>query len=122
MNNPFDKEIHLNLLNLLQKELELTQREMKKRMGVSLGRINYFISALANKCMIKVEKLKKSKNKSAYIYHLTPKGLEEMADLTLSFLKIKINEYNKIKKEIEILSNKIDKIDPFVKKDLKHIS
>ncbi len=122
MNNPFDKEIYLNLLNLLQKELELAQREMKKRMGVSLGRINYFISALANKCMIKVEKLKKSKNKSAYIYHLTPKGLEEMADLTLSFLKTKINEYNKIKKEIEILSNKIDKIDPSFKKDLKHIS
>ena len=45
-----------------------------------------------------------------------------MADLTLSFLKTKINEYNKIKKEIEILSNKIDKIDPSFKKDLKHIS
>ena len=121
MNTAYDKEIHLNLLNLLQKEPELTQREMNRKMGVSLGKINYCISALTNKGMIKVERFKKAENKSAYIYRLTPKGLEEVANLTISFLKIRIAEYDKLKKEIKSLSKQIDKIDPALKKDLKHI-
>ncbi|MCP4671357.1 MAG: MarR family EPS-associated transcriptional regulator, partial [Desulfobacula sp.] len=78
MNTSFDKEIHLSLLKLIQKEPKLTQREMNQKMGVSLGKINYCISALTNKGMIKVERFKKAENKSAYIYRLTPKGLEEL--------------------------------------------
>ena len=122
MNTALDKEIHLNLLNLLQEEPELTQREMNRKMGVSLGKINYCISALTNKGMIKVERFKKAESKSAYMYRLTPKGLEELANLTISFLKIRIAEYDKIKKEIKSLSDQIDKMDPALKKDLQHIS
>ncbi len=122
MNTSFDKEIHLSLLNLLQDEPELTQREMNQKMGVSLGKINYCISALTNKGMIKVERFKKTENKSAYMYRLTPKGLEELANLTISFLKIKITEYNKIKKEIKLISSRIDIMDPVLKEDLKNLS
>ena len=121
MNKAIDKEIHLNLLNLLQEEPKLTQREMNRKVGVSLGKINYCISALTKKGMIKVERFKKAEKKSAYMYRLTPKGLEEVANLTISFLKIRIAEYDKIKKEIKSLSKQIDKIDPALKKDLKHI-
>ena len=121
MNKAIDKEIHLNLLNLLQEEPKLTQREMNRKVGVSLGKINYCISALTKKGMIKVERFKKAEKKSAYMYRLTPKGLEEVANLTISFLKIRIAEYDKIKKEIKFLSKQIDKIDPALKKDLKHI-
>jgi len=122
MNTSFDKEIHLSLLNLLQEEPELTQREMNMKMGVSLGKINYCISALTNKGMIKVERFKKTENKSAYMYRLTPKGLEELANLTISFLKIKIDEYDRIKKEIKLLSKQIANIDPVLKEALKNIS
>ena len=78
MNTAFDKEIHLNLLKLLKDAPELTQRAMNQKMGVSLGKINYCISALAQKGMIKMERFKKAKNKSAYVYRLTPKGFEEL--------------------------------------------
>ena len=122
MNITFDKEIHLNLLSLVKKEPELTQREMNQRMGVSLGKINYCIAALTNKGMIKVERFKKAKNKTACLYRLTPKGIEELSNLIIFFLKIKITEYDKIKKEIKFLSEQIDKIDPALKKDLEHIS
>ncbi len=122
MNTAFDKEIHLNLLNLLQEEPELSQRAMNQKMGVSLGKINYCISALTKTGMIKVERFKKAKNKSAYMYRLTPKGLEELANLTISFLKIKIDEYDQLKKEIKSLSSRIDIIDPALKEDLKNIS
>ena len=122
MNTASDKEIHLNLLKLLKKAPELTQREMNQKMGVSLGKINYCISALAQKGMIKMERFKKTKNKSAYKYRLTPKGFEELASLTISFLKIRIEEYDQIKMEIKSLSEQIEKINPDLINDLKNIS
>ena len=111
MNTAFDKEIRLKLLKLLQDEPELTQREMNQKMGVSLGKINYCISSLSQKGMIKVERFKKSKNKSAYIYRLTPFGLEEVATLTLTFLKNKIREYDRIKMEIKSLVGQVREMD-----------
>lgn len=128
MNTAVDNEIRLKLLKLLDNEPSLTQREMNKRMGVSLGKINYCLSALVERGLIRVERFKKHKNKSAYIYRLTPKGLEEMANLTLAFLKIRIKEYALIRKEIESLSEQICKMNPDLKedpdllKDLKKIS
>ncbi len=117
MNNAFDKEIRLKLLKLLEEEPELTQRAMNEKMGVSLGKINYCISALVEKGMIRVERFKKHKQKLAYMYRLTPKGFEELASLTLSFLKLRIKEYGQIKQEIVSLSDQIDKIDPELRKD-----
>jgi len=117
MNTTFDNEIRLKLLKLLQDEPEMTQREMNERMGVSLGKINYCISALTEKGMIKVERFKKNKNKSAYMYRLTPKGFEELASLTIAFLKIRISEYDRIRSEIQSLSDQIDEIDPGLKDD-----
>ena len=111
MNTASDNEIRLKLLRLLQKEPRLTQREMNQKMGVSLGKINFCISALAQKGMIKMERFKKSPNKSAYMYKLTPAGLEELGSLTISYLKIRIQEYDNIKKEIKLLSKQVDELD-----------
>jgi EPS-associated MarR family transcriptional regulator len=111
MNTAFDTETRLKLLKLLQKQSQLTQREMTQKMGVSLGKINYCISELSQKGMIKVERFKKSKNKSAYMYRLTPSGLEEVTTLTLSFLKNKIREYDLIKMEIKSLAEQVREMD-----------
>lgn len=118
MNTAFDNEIRLKLLQLLKNEPELTQREMNQKMGVSLGKINYCISALAQKGMIKVERFTKAQNKSAYMYRLTPKGFEELASLTMDFLKIKVAEFDRIKGEIKSLSEQIDEFNPDLKNDL----
>ena len=128
MNTAFDKEIHLNLLKLLKESPELTQRAMNQKMGISLGKINYCLSALAQKGMIKMERFKKAKNKSAYMYRLTPKGFEELTSLTVSFLKNRIEEYDHLKIEIKSLSEQIEKInpdlinDPDLMNDLKNIN
>lgn len=72
-------------------------------MGVSLGKVNYCMQKLFEKGCIKFSNFSQNSKKSNYIYVLTPKGFEEKARLTFSFLKIKINEYEKLKKEIELL-------------------
>lgn len=102
-----DNQIRLKLLNLLKSNPEMSQREMMKEMNVSLGKVNYSISKLTEKGMIKVERFKESNKKSAYAYKLTPHGIEELAKLTLRFLKQKIKEHDQIKEEIKTLSEQI---------------
>ena len=121
MNKTDNIEIRLKLLKLLETEPELTQREMNQKMGVSLGKINYCISALAEKGMIRIERFKKHPKKSAYMYRLTPKGFEELTRLTFSFLKLRLAEFEQIKSEIMILSNQIEKLAPELKDDAELI-
>ncbi len=112
MNTTYDKEIKLKLLKLLEKDHDLTQREMNQKMGVSLGKVNFCLTELAKKGMIKIERFQKHPKKSAYLYRLTPTGLEEIAKLTIQFLKHQIQQYDEIKAEIASLSNEINEIDP----------
>ena len=73
-------------------------------MGISLGKVNYCLSALAKKGLIKINRFKASENKLQYLYHLTPRGLEARAGLTVSFLKRKLAEYDEIKCQIQELT------------------
>ena len=88
---------------MLSKKPNVTQRDMAKRMGISLGKMNYCVTELAAKGWIKIIRFKSARNKTPYTYLLTPKGLEEKARMTLSFLKRKLSEYEEIKKQIREL-------------------
>lgn len=81
---------------------------MAKRMGISLGKVNYCISELAAKGWIKITRFRSAKNKIPYTYLLTPKGLEEKGKLTLRFLKRKLSEYEEIKKQIRELHYEVE--------------
>ena len=112
MNNRLDKEeIQLSLLRLLENNPELTQRGMTKGMGISLGKINYCLTELSKQGLIRVERFKNSKNKTAYMYHLTPNGIEAIGKLTFNFLKKKIREYDELKEEIKTLNDLFKKTD-----------
>ena len=100
-------EIHLKVLRHLENDPEITQRELAKKLGISLGKANYCLKALIDKGLVKAGNFKNSNNKSAYIYLLTPKGIEEKSRITLHFLKRKIDEYENLKKEINELRQEI---------------
>ena len=108
MNNPYEQEIRYRLLKILSKDPNLTQRKMAKKMGISLGKVNYCLSELAKKGFIKINRFKSSSNKIRYIYILTPRGLEERARLTLSFLRRKTLEYEEISRQIRDLAQEIE--------------
>ena len=97
MNN---KDIHLDLLRKLEVNPEYTQRELSQEMGVSLGKINYCMKKLIEKGWIKLSNFSHNPNKVGYIYLLTPKGIEQKARLTTSFLKTKIKEFEMLRDEI----------------------
>tara|TARA_B110000008_G_C16726981_1_gene467108 strand:- start:262 stop:600 length:339 start_codon:yes stop_codon:yes gene_type:complete len=107
MNN---KDIHLDLLRKLELNPEYTQRELSKEMGVSLGKINYCLKKLTEKGWIKLTNFNRNPNKIRYIYLLTPKGIDQKARLTVAFLKIKLEEYEILKNEINALKKDAEKL------------
>ena len=78
---------------------------MAKRLGVSLGKINFCLKALTEKGVVKVRNFRNSENKPAYVYLLTPSGMEQKARMTVEFLQYKIKEYEKLHIEIQELKN-----------------
>lgn len=101
------KDIHLELLRKIEANPEYTQRELSQEMGVSLGKVNYCMKKLFERGLVKLSNFKSNSNKSRYIYLLTPKGIEQKARLTISFIDIKLKEYDELKAEIESLQEDI---------------
>lgn len=93
----------LRVLRLLDTSPRLTQREMAREMGVSLGKTNYCLRALLGKGFVKVQNFRNSTNKRGYAYLLTPEGVAAKAELTRHFLARKRDEYDALRLEIERL-------------------
>ena len=102
------EEIHYHVLKHIESNPSIPQRELAKELGVSVGKVNYCLKALIDKGWIKANNFKNSNKKLAYFYILTPSGIEQKAKITVNFLKRKINDYEELKKEIEVLKNEVN--------------
>jgi len=98
-----DETTHYTLLKTLEKNPGLSQRELAKQLGVSLGKVNYCLNKLIEKGSLKINNFRNSQNKLAYAYLLTPQGIESKARMTVQFLKRKMQEYERLRAEIEAL-------------------
>jgi EPS-associated MarR family transcriptional regulator len=91
----------------LEENPDATQRELANALGVSLGKANYCVKALIEKGFIKARNFKNSDSKRAYLYVLTPQGIEAKAKISVHFLKRKIKEYEALRAEIDQLQHEI---------------
>lgn len=105
--NEESPEIRYRLLKLLAHNSHLTQRQMAGELGLSLGKFNYCLRELVKKGIVKIERFTASGNKAAYMYILTPHGIEQKARITVSFLRRKIADYERLEKEIQVLRQEI---------------
>lgn len=96
-------EYRYKVLKLLAENPHMSQRDLARELGISLGKVNYCIQALIEKGMVKVGNFKNSQNKPAYAYLLTPKGIEDKAKVAARFFNRKLAEYEALQAEIEIL-------------------
>ena len=112
-------EISYSLFKILDANPNLTQRQMAGKMDVSLGKFNYCLKELVKKGFVKVERFTSSDNKAAYMYLLTPHGIEEKTKVTTKFLKRKMAEFDAIKQQIERLKREVEELPPqkLVKKE-----
>ena len=82
---------------------------MAKELGISLGKLNYCINALVKKGLIKIENFKK---KILINFHtdicLPQRGIALKINLTITFMKKKMAEYDELKNEFEKNNNKLN--------------
>ena len=102
-------EVRYRLLKLLGPNPHLSQREVARELGISLGKVNYCLRALVNRGWVKASNFKNSRNKTAYVYLLTPSGIEAKARLTTRFLQRKVREYEALRTEIEQLRSEAER-------------
>lgn len=100
---PVTEELRFHFLKLLERNPGMTQREIAETLDLSLGKVNYCVKALVAQGWVKVRNFKNSRNKAAYLYALTPAGLEEKARVTYRFLRRKLEEVEALRAEIEMV-------------------
>jgi len=104
-------EVRYRLLTLLSEHPQASQRDLARELDVSVGKVNYCLKALMRKGWLKAKNFTNSRKKSAYLYLLTPKGIEEKVNLTYTFLRIKMKEYDDLGLEIERLTAEVRDLD-----------
>ena len=101
MNKLKHEQDHFEVLRKIQKKPKASQRELAEDLGFSLGKLNYCLKALKKKGLIKLRNFQKQKNKISYLqYIVTSKGISFRTKLTLNFMKMKMKEYDELKKEL----------------------
>ena len=105
------EELRLRVLQLIDTHPEMSQRQIARELGVSLGGVNYALKALVERGYVKADNFRKSGSKVAYLYALTPRGIAKKTLLATTFLGRKLEEYEILKREIEALRRTIVKDD-----------
>lgn len=101
----------LDVLRLLASRPELSQRELARELGISLGKSHYLVHALLNRGLVKIQNFKRSNNKLAYAYFLTPQGFGEKLRLTRAFLARKEAEFEALQITIAELEQEVQQAD-----------
>ena len=102
-----NQELEYRALKILEQQPDLTQRQLAKELGVSLGKTHYLVKSLIDVGWVKLDNFQKSNNKWGYAYLLTPMGIAEKAAITAQFLLRKQREYNELRQEIAQLQREV---------------
>ena len=89
-------EEQLDLMQIIDKDREASQRKLSQQTGLSIGKVNYCLKALVDIGFIKTKNFHNSNKKLNYAYILTPQGIKEKAVITNQFIIKKKQEYDKL--------------------------
>jgi EPS-associated MarR family transcriptional regulator len=88
----FRADIHFRVSRILQENPDLTHGELVERFGGSVGRLDYCLTAMIKKGLVKMKNFAHSKNKFGDISVLTPAGMTEKTAITHRFSQRKMEE------------------------------
>ena len=94
-------------MDLIHKQPDISQRELAKQAGISLGSMHYCLKALAERGWVKAGNFKNNPDKSVYLYLLTPEGITQKSKLAIDFLRRKKLEYDQLKRDIDSLTKEL---------------
>ena len=89
-------EDQLDLMHIIEKDGNASQRLISQNSGFSIGKVNYCVKALVDIGFIKIHNFNNSNTKLNYTYILTPKGIREKTAITKHFIIKKKQEYDKL--------------------------
>jgi ribosomal protein S25 len=93
---PSEEMRDLRLLEELEKNPIVSQRELSHRFGIALGVTNACLRRMARKGWIRIRDL----NPRRIGYYLTPKGVLEKTRLTIHLISFRVQHYSELKKVI----------------------
>ena len=102
------EDAHYTLLPAIEQNPSMSQRDLARALGISLGKTNYCLKALMEKGWVKMGNFSRNPSKLSYAYLLTPRGVKAKAGLTARFLQRKLTEYEALRAEIESLQREIE--------------
>jgi EPS-associated MarR family transcriptional regulator len=102
---------HYRILRLIEERPAISQRELARALGVSLGKTHYLLKALLREGLVKARDFRRSDNKLSYAYLLTRAGLAAKLRLARDFLRHKESEYVMLREEIAQLRAELDQAD-----------
>ncbi len=120
MNTPFDTLLsppvqdpnpevpQLALLRVLAQNPDMSQRELSRSLGLSLGKTHYVLHALLDRGLVKARNFTRSDNKLGYSYFLTSAGLREKLHMTRRFLSNKEAEFVQLQATIAALRAEVN--------------
>jgi EPS-associated MarR family transcriptional regulator len=100
-------DTYYKVMDMIHKQPHISQRELAKSAGISLGSMHYCLKALAERGWVKAGNFKNNPDKSVYLYLLTPDGITQKSKLAIDFLRRKKQEYDELKREIEQLTEEL---------------
>jgi EPS-associated MarR family transcriptional regulator len=104
------EEVRFRLLRLIEERPDIAQREIAQELGISLGKVNYCLQALIEKGHVKLANFRKAPDKFKYRYLLTPRGIEAKTQQAMHFLRRKVEEYERLRGEIDALTAELDRL------------
>ena len=97
----------LNLLRVIEKAEEISQRELAEQVDVSLGTANQTIRALVGAGILETNIVTTSKGKRGQTYHLTAAGKEQRKELAKERIQECMSEIQQLTSEIDTLQREI---------------
>ncbi len=93
-------DIHaLRILEEIEKDNSQSQRELSRKLNISLGLVNSFVKRLAQKGYFKITTIPKNRVK----YILTPQGFAEKSRLTYEFIQYSFDFYRRAREKLKRL-------------------
>tara|TARA_B110000003_G_C16536991_1_gene491126 strand:+ start:590 stop:901 length:312 start_codon:yes stop_codon:yes gene_type:complete len=101
LKNKIITEDQLDIMQIIEKDRNASQRKISKSTDLSIGKVNYCLKALIDIGFIKIHNFKNSSQKIKYAYILTPRGIHEKTAITKQFIIKKKQEYDKLMSYID---------------------
>jgi DNA-binding MarR family transcriptional regulator len=99
------------ILDLIEKDAHITQREISKTIGVAVSMVNHYLDNFEKKALIK----RKKHTTKTVEYFVTKMGVERKKVLNISYLNASLNIYKSAKENI------VEFLDQIIAKGYKNI-